>query len=235
MKTVLHTADSRGVADFGWLKSRHTFSFGRYFHPDRNQFGALRVLNDDQIAGGSGFGTHPHDNMEIVSIPLQGAIEHKDSTGHQQVIYPGEVQIMSAGTGLTHSEFNHYKDKETHFLQIWILPRERNIAPRYEQKLFNSNDRKNKWQGVVSSEHEGALAINQQAVFYLADLDSGQPLSFTPHFEGNGVYAFVISGHIEVAGIELKQRDGLGVEDFESITFNPLSNSTLLLIEVPLH
>ncbi len=233
MKTTLHTADSRGAADFGWLKSRHTFSFGRYFHPDRVQFGALRVLNDDRIAGGSGFGTHPHDNMEIVSIPLAGAIEHKDSTGHQEVIRPGEVQIMSAGTGLTHSEYNHFKDQETHFLQIWIFPKVRDISPRYEQKMFDKEARKNQWQAVVSPEHEGAIRINQDAVFYLSDLDQNRTLNFEPHFKGHGVYAFLIEGEIEIAGVTLRNRDGLGIENFDNLEVKALSNSTLLLIEVP--
>lgn len=234
MKTTLHTAESRGAADFGWLKSHHTFSFGRYYHPDRVQFGALRVLNDDRIAGGTGFGTHPHDNMEIISIPLQGAIEHQDSTGRQEVIRPGEVQIMSAGTGLTHSEYNHFKDQETHFLQIWVFPKVRNIAPRYEQKMFDKAARKNQWQVVVSPTLEEAVKINQDAVFYLTDLEVGKSLSFEPQFSGHGVYAFLIEGEVEIEGINLKKRDGLGIENFNKIDVKSLSNSTLLLIEIPM-
>ena len=234
MKTTLHTAESRGAADFGWLKSHHTFSFGRYYHPERVQFGALRVLNDDRITGGSGFGTHPHDNMEIVSIPLQGAIEHQDSTGHQEVIRPGEVQIMSAGTGLTHSEYNHFKDQETHFLQIWIFPKVRNIAPRYEQKMFDKAARKNQWQVVVSPSLQDAVPINQDAVFYLTDLDEGKSLNFKPQFSGHGVYAFLIEGEVEIEGTILKKRDGLGIENFDELEVKSLSNSTLLLMEVPM-
>lgn len=234
MKTTLHTAESRGAADFGWLKSHHTFSFGRYYHPDRVQFGALRVLNDDRIAGGTGFGTHPHDNMEIISIPLQGAIEHQDSTGRQEVIRPGEVQIMSAGTGLTHSEYNHFKDQETHFLQIWVFPKVRNIAPRYEQKMFDKAARKNQWQVVVSPTLEEAVKINQDAVFYLTDLEVGKSLSFEPQFSDHGVYAFLIEGEVEIEGINLKKRDGLGIENFNKIDVKSLSNSTLLLIEIPM-
>ncbi len=179
MKTTLHKADSRGYVDHGWLKTYHTFSFASYYEPSRVRFGLLRVLNDDIIEGGMGFGTHPHDNMEIVTIPLEGTLAHKDSMGTKQTLKPGEIQIMSAGSGLTHSEFNNSETERINLLQIWVFPKERDIEPRYDQKVFDTGERKNKFQTVVSTEKEnGAMWINQDAYFSLADLDNGKELDY---------------------------------------------------------
>jgi redox-sensitive bicupin YhaK (pirin superfamily) len=192
MKTILHSADRRGHVSFGWLDSHHSFSFGNYYEPEKLQFGMLRVLNDDVIQGGAGFDTHSHDNMEIISVPLEGALEHKDSTGTLSVIYENDVQIMSAGTGIKHSEFNHYKDKGTNFLQIWIIPKKRNVQPRYDQKSFKKEDRINILQTVVAPDDENAVAINQDAWLSLSSLKGGFSTSYSLKKAGNGVYAFVI-------------------------------------------
>jgi quercetin 2,3-dioxygenase len=212
MKKVIHRAETRGLADHGWLKSYHTFSFANYHNANRMRFGLLRVLNDDRVAAGEGFGQHPHDNMEIISIPLQGSLEHKDSMGNQTVIRPNEVQIMSAGTGVRHSEYNHSKTEEVKFLQIWVFPKERNIKPRYEQKLYPHEERKNKLLTVVSPDHNvGSLWINQDAYFSLTDLDEGKSLNYKINKKGNGVYIFVLEGTIEAGGETLNKRDGMGI------------------------
>lgn len=234
MNTVIHKADSRGTAFFGWLNSRHTFSFGRYYNADRTNFGALRVLNDDIVEGGKGFGTHPHDNMEIVSIPLVGDLEHQDSTGNIEVIRQGDVQIMSAGYGLTHSEYNHSKTDKINFLQIWILPKERDIAPRYQQITFSPEDRKNKLQTVVAPDDDSALWINQDAWFTRTDLDVEKGITYDYHQAGNGVYAFLIEGEATINGQALKRRDGVGFADTEQLDIQAVENAELLLIEVPM-
>ncbi|MBO3699019.1 pirin family protein [Roseivirga sp. E12] len=234
MNTVVHKSDSRGFADHGWLKSRHSFSFAGYYNPDRVHFGALRVLNDDIVAGGQGFGTHPHDNMEIVSIPLYGNLEHKDSTGTGEVIKTGDVQIMSAGSGLRHSEFNHSKEDEVQFLQIWVFPKERDITPRYEQKSFDIEDRINTFQTVVSPEGGDALWINQDAYFSLANLDAGTSLTYEVKKPGNGVYFFVLNGDIEIAGQSLSSRDAVGVTEAASINIKAKSYAEILAIEIPM-
>ena len=234
MNTVVHKSDSRGSADHGWLRSRHTFSFAGYHNPDRVHFGALRVLNDDTVIGGKGFGTHPHDNMEIVSIPLFGDLEHKDSTGTGEVIKTGDVQIMSAGSGLRHSEFNHSKEEEVQFLQIWVFPKERDITPRYEQKTFDPEDRMNKFQTVVSPEGADALWINQDAYFSLANLDAGMSLSYEVKKPGNGVYFFVLNGEINIADQSLDLRDAVGVTDTNEIHLKARSYVEVLAIEVPM-
>lgn len=234
MKTVVHKSDSRGYANHGWLKSRHTFSFANYHNPERVHFGALRVLNDDEVAEGMGFGTHPHENMEIVSIPLQGDLEHKDSTGRHKVIRQGDVQIMSAGSGISHSEYNHNKDEEVHFLQIWVFPKEKNIEPRYEQKTYEVEDRMNKFQTVVSPEGGDALWINQDAFFSLANLDAGTKLNYDVKKPGNGVYFFVLNGDMEVAGEALTTRDAVGVSEAESFEVKAKSYAEVLAIEVPM-
>lgn len=236
MQTVFHAAGSRGVANHGWLKSFHTFSFANYFNPDRVRFGLLRVLNDDTIAGGTGFGTHPHDNMEIVSIPLSGALEHRDSMGNSSVIRSGEVQIMSAGTGITHSEYNHSEAEECKFLQIWVLPKQRNITPRYDQKVFVPHDQKNTFLTVVSGDKTSkeALWINQDAYFVLGELEAGKETSYSIQHSGNGVYIFVLDGEIEVADKKLTKRDGFGVWETNSVTVKSLTNASVLLIEVPM-
>ncbi|MBV6647103.1 MAG: pirin family protein [Cyclobacteriaceae bacterium] len=234
MKTIHHTADSRGTAFFGWLNSRHTFSFGHYHNPDRINFGALRVLNDDIVAPGKGFGTHPHDNMEIVSIPLQGTLEHQDSTGNTEVIHSGDVQIMSAGSGLTHSEYNHSKTERVNFLQVWVLPKERDIKPRYEQKTYLKQDRINKLQTVVAPDDQNAVWINQQAWFHLSTLKEGFELKYQLKDSNNGVYLFVLGGEVAAGNTTLGTRDGLGVYDTQNFDIRASQDAELLLIEVPM-
>lgn len=233
MKTTVHRAESRGHANHGWLDSHHTFSFASYMNPDRMHFGALRVLNDDRIAAGTGFGTHPHANMEIVSIPLEGALEHRDSTGRHKVIQKGDVQIMSAGTGVSHSEYNHYKDREAKFLQIWVFPKKENIEPRYEQKTFEAAERLNKWQTVVAPDDETALWINQDAWFSLATLEEGKELYYQRKNDGSLLYLFVLEGDIETANETLKTRDGIGFTDAKQIDIRSISPARLLLMELP--
>lgn len=235
MKTVYHPAADRGHADFGWLNSRHSFSFGQWYNPSMIQFGALRVLNDDIVKGGAGFGTHPHDNMEIVSIPLKGALAHKDSTGTDGIIRTGDVQIMSAGKGIYHSEYNASKTDPVNFLQVWVFPKKENIQPRYDQKTFDATDRQNKWQVVVSpDEADGGVWINQDARFSLAQLEAGKELTYTNKFTGNGVYLFVIDGAIAVDGNNINQRDAIGIYDTDAVNVTAKEASTILAIEVPM-
>lgn len=236
MKTTLHKADSRGKADHGWLNSHHTFSFASYHNPERVRFGLLRVLNDDIVQPGEGFGTHPHDNMEIISIPLKGALAHKDSTGNEHVINTGDVQIMSAGSGLYHSEYNASKKNEVNFLQIWVFPKERDIEPRYDQKSFTAEERKNKFQLVVSPEKgNGSLWINQDAYFSLVILEKGKDVSYNINKKGNSVYLFLIDGSITAAGEKLDKRDGMGIEDTNEVAISAREDSELLVIEVPMN
>lgn len=234
MKKVLHKADSRGVANHGWLQSRHTFSFAGYYNPERMHFGALRVLNDDIVTGGKGFGKHPHDNMEIVSIPLAGALEHKDSMGTKQVIKTGDVQIMSAGTGVAHSEYNHSATKPVNFLQIWVFPKEKNIKPRYEQKTFSAADRAGSVQTVVSPEKGQGVWINQDAWFSLADLKAGKAVEYKMHLPNQGVYVFVLEGSAEVAGEKLGKRDAIGISATDNFSLSTDGSAELLLMEVPM-
>ena len=233
-KQVLHRAGSRGIANHGWLLSRHTFSFANYYDPERIHFGAFRVLNDDIVQPGMGFGTHPHDNMEIVSIPLQGSLAHKDSTGNVKEIQRGEVQIMSAGSGITHSEYNHSDKEAVNFLQIWVIPKERNIKPRYDQRFFNDENSLNQWQTVVAPDDSKALWINQDAWFTLGRFDKDAAIDYTIKKEGNGVYVFVIEGASTVNGQALGSRDGLGISETSGLNVAVQSHATLLLIEVPL-
>lgn len=234
-KITVHKADSRGLADHGWLKSRHTFSFAEYQDPERVRFGLLRVLNDDIVEGGQGFGAHPHDNMEIISIPLSGALAHKDSTGNEHVINTGDVQIMSAGEGLYHSEYNASKTDTVNFLQIWVFPKERDIEPRYEQKTFDASERKNKLQVVVSpNKNNGTLWINQDAYFSLLTLQKGNDIAYKVNHNGNGVYLFVISGSVTAAGESLNTRDAIGIEDSDGFDIKAGSDAELLFIEVPM-
>jgi redox-sensitive bicupin YhaK (pirin superfamily) len=234
MKTILHTADRRGHLSFGWLDSHHSFSFGHYHDPEKVHFGMLRVLNDDVITGGSGFSTHPHDNMEIVSIPLYGGIEHKDSTGTNAVIKQNDVQIMSAGTGIRHSEYNHYKDQETNFLQVWVFPEKRNITPRYDQKTFKPEERINRFQTVVAPDDDKAVWINQDAWFSLANLISAFSTSYKIKKEDNGVYIFVIEGAITVNRQSLFKRDAFGIWDVETLDITADTDAEILLIDVPM-
>lgn len=235
MKTIMHRSNTRGHAEHGWLDSHHTFSFASYHNPERVRFGLLRVLNDDIVQPGEGFGTHPHDNMEIVSIPLSGALAHKDSTGNEHVINTGDVQIMSAGSGLYHSEYNASQKEEVNFLQIWVFPKERDIQPGYDQKTFSKAERKNKFQAVVSPEkNSSSLWINQDSYFSLADIEAGKEITYNINKKGNGVYLFVISGSVEAAGTNLDKRDGFGIEDTDKITVSAKENSEILVIEVPM-
>lgn len=235
MKTIIHRAESRGFADHDWLKSYHSFSFASYYNPDRMNFGLLRVLNDDSVAAGMGFGKHPHDNMEIVSIPLKGSLKHEDSMGNKMVIGPNEVQIMSAGTGVRHSEYNNSETEEVKFLQIWVFPKEKNIQPRYEQKVFNPEDRVNRFKTVVSPDGSGdALQINQDAYFVLGDLETGKSISYNLHDKSHGVYVFVLEGSIQAGGETLKRRDAIGITETDSFEIKANENAEVLLIEVPM-
>lgn len=235
MEKVIHKADSRGHANHGWLDAHHSFSFANYYNPERTRFGVLRVLNDDIVQPGEGFGTHPHDNMEIVTIPLKGELAHKDSTGNKEVIHPNEVQIMSAGSGLTHSEFNNSKTDEVNLLQIWVFPKEKNIKPRYDQKVFEPSGRLNKIQTLVSPKDEKALWINQDAYFSRTDIEKGKSVDYELNTKKNGVYIFVIEGKIEIEGDMLSRRDAIGIQETERIKIKAEDNSEVLIIEIPLN
>lgn len=233
--TVLHKADTRGNANHGWLNSYHSFSFANYYNPERMHFGVLRVLNDDTVQAGMGFGTHPHDNMEIISIPLEGDLEHKDSMGNVAVIRNGDIQVMSAGTGIYHSEYNRSKDTLVKFLQIWVFPNKRGVEPRYDQLALNLADRKNKLQQILSpnADDEGVW-IHQDAWFHLADFDKGTSQTYKIKKEGNGVYAFVLKGDISINGQTLNARDGFGIWDVTALEIKADSNAEFLLMEVPM-
>ncbi len=236
MNTVLHKANTRGHANHGWLDTNHTFSFAHYYDPLRTNFGALRVLNDDFVEGSMGFGTHPHDNMEIISIPLSGDLEHKDSMGNVAMIHQNDVQIMSAGTGIQHSEHNKNKDKRVNFLQIWVFPKVRDLKPHYDQKNFDPQKRENKLQLIVSPEKESeGVWINQEAKFYLGNLKKGFQADYTISQKGNGVYAFVIEGDVNISGQKLNKRDGLGIWEIEKLSITADSDSELLLMDVPMN
>jgi hypothetical protein len=235
MKTKIQRANERGSASHGWLNTHHSFSFGGWYEPEKIHFGALRVLNDDEIAAGEGFGTHPHDNMEIVTIPLSGAIAHKDSTGTDGIIKTGDVQIMSAGTGIRHSEFNASKTEPLHLFQLWVIPKLENIKPRYAQQTFNADERKNKWQIVVSpDESDGGVWINQDSVFSLAHAEKNSTLIYKNKFKSNGVYLMVIDGEIEVNGETLNKRDAMEISEADEFEINAKSEANLLAIEVPM-
>ena len=236
MKTELYKAADRGSADYGWLKPNYYFSFSQYYNPKRIHFGLLRVLNDDFVDAGGGFPTHPHDNMEIVTIPFTGALQHKDSTGGQGVIKAGDVQIMSAGSGVQHSEFNASQTDPVTLFQIWVFPKERNITPRYDQRTFDVNERVNKWQTVVSPvEADNALWINQNAKFSLTKLEAGKSLTYTNAFANNGVFLVNINGNASVDGVTLGKRDAVGISEAESFTVTATEDTELLAIEVPMY
>ena len=238
MKTVIHKADSRGFANHGWLQANHSFSFASYFDKDKVQFGALRVLNDDVIAPKMGFGTHPHDNMEIITIPLKGVLKHRDSMHNEwQSVAPGEVQIMSAGTGLQHSEINGSDDEHLSLFQVWIVPNQRGVEPRYGQKIFTENERKNKLQTLVSSiddSNDGSLKIHQDAIVSRIDLDKGKDFNYKMKSKNHGLYIMTIFGDILVDGNQLQTRDASGVTETDEVSVTANSNSGLLLIEVPM-
>ena len=234
--TILHKADTRGQANHGWLNSFHTFSFANYYNPERMHFGVLRVLNDDTVQAGGGFGTHPHDNMEIISIPLEGDLEHKDSLGHVATIRNGDIQVMSAGTGIKHSEYNKSRDQLVKFLQIWVFPNRRSVTPRYDQITLNLTDRHNKLQQIISPNPEDAgVWIHQNAWFHLGTLDKG----FRTEYKmkggaGNGVYAFVLSGEVHINDQLLSTRDGYGIWDVEKFEIKAETAAEILLMEVPM-
>lgn len=235
MKTVIHTADSRGHANHGWLDSYHSFSFASYYNPERMNFGVLRVLNDDQVAPGRGFGTHPHDNMEIISIPLSGDLEHKDSMGNIAVIRSGDIQVMSAGTGISHSEYNKNKDQEVQFLQIWVIPNKRNVPPRYDQITLDEQQLDNKLYQILSpSPEDSGVWIHQTAWFHLGNLHAGFTENYKLKLSTNGVYAFVIEGQVEIEGQSLNRRDGMGIWEADAFKINATAPSQLLLMEVPM-
>jgi redox-sensitive bicupin YhaK (pirin superfamily) len=235
MKSTLHKAETRGHASHGWLDSWHTFSFASYYNPQRTHFGALRVLNDDSVAAGMGFGRHPHDNMEIISIPLEGDLEHGDNMGHTQVIRRGDVQAMSAGTGIMHSEKNKNNDQQVKFLQIWVFPNQKNVTPRYDQKSFTDQEKHNKLLTVVSPIGDGeGVHIHQDAWFSLGKLDKDISLTYTLKKPGNGVYAFVLEGDVFVNDIFLNRRDGLAISESDTLSIKAGSNAEILLMEIPL-
>jgi len=231
MNKVIHRSDSRGKAEHGWLKSRHTFSFASYHNPDRMGFGKLRVLNDDIVEPDMGFGTHPHDNMEIISIPIEGTLHHKDSMGNEHIISSGEVQIMSAGTGITHSEYNASSTEPVNFLQIWVLPKKINIQPRYAQKSIKSTN--NEFKAIVTPnpENDNTVWINQEAYFSLSNLEAGKSISYQCHFDNPAVYIFLISGEINIDGDVLHHRDGIALSNVEQIEIGANNESTILCIE----
>jgi len=236
MKTVYHAADTRGNANHGWLKSRHTFSFAGYYDQDRMNFGALRVINDDFVEGGMGFGTHPHNNMEIISIPLSGDLAHKDSMGNGSIIRNGEIQVMSAGTGITHSEMNPNADIPVQFLQIWVIPNKRNVQPRYQQISIAERAKPNGFQQILSpNPDDEGVWIHQNAWFNLAKWEKGASKSYTLNNPKNGVYVFVIKGEAQIGGQTLHERDGLGVWDTDSFELIASSDAEILLMEVPMN
>jgi redox-sensitive bicupin YhaK (pirin superfamily) len=235
MKTIYHSSSSRGHANHGWLKSYHSFSFANYYNPEKIHFGALRVLNDDTVAAGMGFGTHPHQNMEIVSIPLEGDLEHKDSMGNVTVIKHGDIQVMSAGTGIEHSEYNKNKDKEVKFLQIWIIPDVQDVNPRYDQMTLNPENRINKFQQILSPyfDDEGVW-IHQKAWFHLGNFSADKTSSYNLKKEGNGSYVFMLKGKAIVADKILNERDAIGIWECNSFDIKSLSDCEILIMEVPM-
>jgi len=235
MKKIIHKAGSRGHFDYGWLKTNYSFSFSNYYDPERINFGMLRVLNDDIIEGGQGFGTHPHNDMEIVTVPLEGALAHKDSTGSEGVIYPDEIQVMSAGTGIQHSEYNHLSNGTTKLLQLWIFPDKKGHEPRYKQKFFDSDERKNKLQYIVTPEKkDDNLWLNQDAYLSLTDLEKNKFFEYKIHSKGNGVYLFLIDGEILVDDESLLKRDGIGIWETDEFSMTANENSRVLFIELPM-
>ena len=235
MNTVLHKANTRGSANHGWLEVNHSFSFANYYNPDRMNFGVLRVLNDDKIAPSKGFGTHPHDNMEIISIPLEGALEHKDSMGNGAIIQSGDVQVMSAGTGIQHSEFNANNDQSVKLLQIWLFPKMRNVAPRYDQISIKDIKRQNEFYQVLSpNADDQGVWIHQDAWFYLGEFDKDLSTTYNINKSDNGVYAFVLEGTAEIAGQSLEKRDGFGIWNVNDFEIKADKNSRILLMEVPM-
>jgi len=235
MKTIFYPENERGKNNIGWLKANFSFSFASYYDPNKVNFGVLRVLNDDIIAGGTGFGTHPHDNMEIITIPLEGGLEHKDSMGNTGVIRAGEVQVMSAGTGVYHSEYNASRTEEAKTLQIWLFPKERDIQPRYDQKDFKGLFKTNRLTTLISPvKSPDTLCLNQDATFSMGDFEAGKSLNYDIKTPGNGAYVFVIDGAVKINSMVLNKRDALGVYDTSSFTIEAEDFSRFLIIDIPM-
>lgn len=234
-KIIIHRADTRGIAEHGWLKSFHTFSFSSYYNPERIHFGVLRVLNDDIVKPGSGFEEHTHDNMEIISIPLEGILTHKDSLGHISLIKPGDIQIMSAGSGIKHEEYNDDNTKTVNLLQIWIYPKQKDIQPEYQQKTFNPSDRENTIQQIISpfSENNG-LHINQDAWISMGKLEKGMKTNYSIKKENNGLYIFMVEGDLNIEGLNLYKRDGIGISGTNKINLKALNNCEFILFDIPM-
>lgn len=235
MKTILHKAADRGHVNHGWLDAHHSFSFGSWYNSEKVHFGKLRVLNDDIVKAGNGFGEHPHENMEIITIPLQGALAHKDNTGGNGVIKKNDVQVMSAGSGIIHSEFNHSKTEDVNLFQLWIFTNNENATPRYDQKTFNESERINKFQTVVSPYGNEGLWIYQDAWISLGKFDKEQEITYTIGKEGNGVFALVVEGEAEIAENKLNKRDALGISETNNITIKIKKDTEILLVDVPMH
>jgi hypothetical protein len=236
MNTVFHKADTRGSANHGWLKANHSFSFANYYNPERMHFGVLRVLNDDTIAGGKGFGTHPHDNMEIITIPLEGDLEHKDSIGNGTVIKNGDIQVMSAGTGITHSEFNANENLQVKLLQIWLFPNQKNLTPRYDQLTINSISKKNEFYQILSPEkNDDGVWINQDAWFHIGEFAIDSSEKYIIKKEKNGVYLFIIEGKAIVNQQLLERRDGYGLWNIKEVEIEVTANSRVLIMDIPMN
>lgn len=236
MKTIFHPASERGHVNHGWLNAKHSFSFASYHDPSKVHFGLLRVLNDDIIAPGMGFGMHPHDNMEIVTIPLRGSLEHKDSMGNIGVIKPNEIQAMSAGSGLMHSEYNHSKTEEVNLLQLWVFPKVKDIAPRYDQRVFSEEDKTGKFKTIVSPERSNeTMWINQNAYFAIGKFKAGTSLDYTIKHKGNGAYVFIIEGNVKIAGKELSRRDAIGIWETDKFSIGAKDDTEILVVEVPMN
>ena len=235
INTVIHRADTRGSADHGWLQVNHTFSFANYHNPERMHFGVLRVLNDDTVAGGRGFSTHPHDNMEIITIPLEGDLEHKDDMGNGTVIKSGDIQVMSAGKGIYHSEFNADSELPVKVLQIWLFPHTKNVTPRYDQRSIRDFATPNEFYQILSPKEEGnGVWIHQEAWFSIGEFTERKSLDYTLHSSTHGVYAFIIDGEVEIEGEKISRRDGIGIWNTDSINIIADKNSRILLMEVPM-
>lgn len=237
MKTIIHRAENRGHANHGWLNAKHSFSFAHWYDPNKVHFGALRVLNDDEVAPAMGFGKHPHDNMEIITLVQEGSLEHKDSMGNGSVMRPNDVQVMSAGTGVFHSEMNPDKNEKVKLFQIWVFPDKSNVAPRYDQRTYAPEGRKNQWQEIIKpdTQQEGeAIFIHQQAWFNLADLDAGTELTYTNKKDGNGAYVLVIDGDVTIANESLKRRDAIGITEYDTFKVTASSNARVLVMDVPM-
>jgi len=235
MKTIYYPNETRGKADYEWLQANYSFSFSNFYDANREQFGKLRVLNDDIIAPSMGFGTHPHNNMEIVSIPLSGSLAHKDSLGHESIINTGDVQVMSAGSGIKHSEYNPSEDSSTNLLQIWLFPDKANVEPRYDQKTFTPTEEKNQFVTVVGPKNsvKGSLWIHQEAYFNLATIEEDKTIEYQLRNKNHMVYAFIIKGTVSISGNTLNEKDALGILEADKITLNSLQKSRILLIETP--